>query len=362
MKLVFVIGCLNPGGAERVLVSIANYMVNDGYDVSICLLYKYSEDSCIYDIDEKIKIVSMDLPTRGIGLYLKLRKSLKSEQPDIIISFLNLVNTIVLASMIFNKIPIIVSERNNPQIEDLRYNYKFNFIKKILFPMAHAHVFQTYKIMDYYRVKYRLREKQCYVVHNPLTLKVNKISDGLKLSKNSIITIGRLHKQKGHDLLIKSFASIVQKHSNWHLYIFGEGEERMSLEKQIVDLGLEENIFLPGIQKNIQSVIKQADIFVLSSRYEGFPNVLLEAMSQGVPPIAFDCEYGPSDIITENYKDGVLVDPENLEQLSEAMNYLIENPEKRKEIAQNTLSVNERFDENKILKQWKTVINDVIQR
>lgn len=163
------------------------------------------------------------------------------------------------------------------------------------------------------------------------------------------IAVGRLHPHKGFDLLIDAFKNIAQE--NVRLTILGEGEERKHLEQKIKEYGLEGNVFLPGSVNNPFAVMVQSDCFVLSSRLEGWPMVLMEAMAVGLPVVSFACPHGPDEIL-ENGKYGLLVDTGNIKALSNSMNQVLMNielNEKLKRVAEKRV---QEFDYVKVVKTW----------
>jgi glycosyltransferase involved in cell wall biosynthesis len=171
--------------------------------------------------------------------------------------------------------------------------------------------------------------------------------------KKTIVAMGRMRHQKGFDLLLKAFASC--SNPEWRLVIFGEGQERKGFELLIRELGLEGKVFMPGVVKDSMSLLKQADLFVMSSRFEGFPNALLEAMACGLPVISFDCPSGPGEII-RNGVDGLLVAPEDVNAMADAMKRLMADGEERKRLGTRAIEVLDRFGIEKVMKKWEELL------
>ncbi|HEY9657105.1 MAG TPA: glycosyltransferase, partial [Allocoleopsis sp.] len=170
-----------------------------------------------------------------------------------------------------------------------------------------------------------------------------------------IAGMGRLGPEKGFDLLIESFSRVQTQHPDWHLVIFGEGVDRQKLEHQVWRMGIQDHVHFTGLVYASRKYLTETDIFVLSSRYEGFPNVLLEAMSCGLPVVSFNCHYGPCDIIRHAY-DGLLVEAENVKALEAAMNIMIDVPEYRAKVARNAREVTERFSVVRIMGLWEQLL------
>lgn len=194
---------------------------------------------------------------------------------------------------------------------------------------------------------------------NPIDLKMvdEKLKDlsqvKLNLKKDNInfVGVGRLHKHKGFDMLINAFSEVLNTIPNTHLTIVGEGEERVNLESQIKHLKLQNKVTLTGAIENPFAIIKASDIYVMSSRLEGWPLVLMEAMAVGKPVISFSCPNGPDEII-QNEKQGVLVENENVDELAKKMIELASAPDKWDSMSKESRKRMESFDVSVIAKKW----------
>jgi glycosyltransferase involved in cell wall biosynthesis len=172
--------------------------------------------------------------------------------------------------------------------------------------------------------------------------------------RRTVVAAGRLVEQKRFDLLIEAFALTAEIHRDWDLIIYGEGEDRPDLEKLVADKGLAERIKLPGWTRSLSSKLARCDFFVLSSGYEGFGNVIAEAMAVGLPVVSFDCEAGPSDIIRHEV-DGLLVPPLDVPALAGAMMRLMEDDAYRATLGRRAPEVLERFSLESTLALWDEV-------
>jgi len=198
------------------------------------------------------------------------------------------------------------------------------------------------------------------VIPNPVAPSPSHGQDeNAHLSAKSIVAVGRLHQQKGFDVLIEAFSKCVRKHPGWRLVIFGEGPEREMLESLVSRLGLEGKVSLPGRVRNPERVIGAAEIFVLSSRYEGFPNALLEAMTCGLPVIATDCHSGPAEIIRDG-EDGLLVPVEDSGTISGVLIRLMDDPDERNRLGGNARTSVERFSLPNVMEKWEDLIRRVV--
>ena len=176
-----------------------------------------------------------------------------------------------------------------------------------------------------------------------------------------IISVGRLEYQKGFDILIDVWKKVDEKHSDWVLEIYGEGSLRKELQDKIDSLNLTDSLILKGSEKNIQSKYLESSIYMMSSRYEGMPMVLLEAMSCGLPLVSFDCPCGPKDIIKDG-ENGFLVKFGNIEEMAKKINYLIENEDKRIDMGKKAKELSYNYLKEKIMNQWKELFENLSDR
>ena len=356
MKIFFIVSSLNAGGAERVISLMANYWAGLNHNLSIMTI---SSDKTFYNLDPKINIIKLGLDRNpesiisglkaNITRIKAIRREIISVKPDIVISFLtqtNIVTTIACKSL---SIPVILSERNNPSKEDISTIWKI--ARYFTYRLSDLLVVQTKQVQKFFK-SYGVKIE---IIPNPV-----RTINTIRIKKEKIIlAAGRLTPQKGFDLLIKAFAKVSSK--EWQLIILGDGPERNNLNKLIADLGLINRVQLPGLSKDIDTFFSQASIFVLSSRFEGFPNVLCEAMASGLPCISFNCDSGPSDMIEHNV-NGVLVEKENKKALSNAINDLINNEDKRNSLGKKALKITENLNIEKIMKQWENKIVSILKK
>jgi glycosyltransferase involved in cell wall biosynthesis len=205
-------------------------------------------------------------------------------------------------------------------------------------------------------------KEKALVIPNPVPRMSNvSVKEENQFPKPFILAMGRFAPQKGFDLLVRAFRKNSVKHPEWSLVILGEGSERLSLEVMATELGIENRIYLPGRYSNPTEVMAEASVFVLPSRYEGFPNALIEAMACGLPSISFDCPSGPREIIRHGI-DGILVPPEDVAALADAMSDLITHPEKRERLASRAIEVMDRYGVNRIMAEWEELAGRVIKK
>ena len=200
------------------------------------------------------------------------------------------------------------------------------------------------------------RTDKIFVIPNPLTFQSESIS---KLNMKKVIAVGRLTAQKNFSSLIRAFRNVANTHPDWTLEIYGEGNERNVLQKQITELRLENDVYLCGNTLQVQEKMRESSCFVLSSRFEGLPLVMLEAMSCGLPVVSYDCPCGPKDIVTDGI-DGFLVPTGDEQMLAEKICYLIENPNIRTQMGAAALKKSENYHIEKIIPMWMNLFERLI--
>nr|WP_200763275.1 glycosyltransferase [Nitrosophilus alvini] len=277
MKILFVISSLGTGGSERVLVTLANYLVKK-YEITIVLL---STDTIFYDIDSNVKVISLNLSksaksfidglSNNFNRIKVLSKTIKKENPDIIISFLTRTNILsIVASKLVGK-KIIVSERSN-------YNFLkskvWRFLRRAVYPFADGLIVQS----KYDKSKYDFH-KNCQIIYNPLFIKNSKKNNFFK-KKHIILGVGRIDYNKGFDRLLKAYSTI---DTDWKLIIVGEGEERKNLQDLIKKLNLENKVFLIGRKKILKIIIEGHLFLYYLQEWKVFPTFWLKLWDMAVP-------------------------------------------------------------------------------
>ncbi len=361
MKMTLVISSLNAGGAERVLSILANAWAEQGHEVTI-ITFEVPHYKSFYPLSPKVTLYNLDLLNRGtknslvkafkvLRRFRILRKTIKDQKADCIISFMDTVNILTILSTIGLKVPVIISERVDPHHHSIGL-FK-DFLRKWTYPLAHHIVVQTTQVKNYFSKKLH---NIISIIPNPVSKPSNDLQEtAIDFENKQIIAIGRLDPQKGHDLLLQAFSMVHKQHSDWELVVWGEGDERKALEALRDRLELKAHVQFPGLTKNVYQALSKGSLFVLASRYEGFPNSLCEAMATGLPVVAFDCGSGPIDIIRHEI-DGLLVPAQNVAFLADAMLKLIQNVELRKQYGNSAKEITDRFSLSNILDKWNAVI------
>jgi GalNAc-alpha-(1->4)-GalNAc-alpha-(1->3)-diNAcBac-PP-undecaprenol alpha-1,4-N-acetyl-D-galactosaminyltransferase len=363
MKITLVIYAMGLGGAQRVVSILANYWVTHGWEVTLITLSDNSRPS-FYHLEDRVKLIQLgiigDSPSlltllstgwQRIGV---LREAIMVSKPDAIISFLNTVNVITLIATWQLNIPVIVSEHIYPGFTDV--NRVWQILMKLTYRRADFVTLLTESALEFYPAG---KGYQSIVMPNPVLSPDLAIDPERLLVNPMLIAIGRLQPQKGFDLLIRAFSQLRHKYPEWQLTILGEGPIRGELEELRAQLQSIDSIHLPGQVKNVNAYLRQADIFVLSSRFEGFPMSLCEAMACGVPVLATDCLSGPREIITDGV-DGILVATEDIDALACGLDALMSDPVKRQQLAQAAPQILDRFGLEQVMKMWSHRIEQVI--
>ena len=343
-KHLFFIGTLQNGGAERVVSILAGKMAEQGMDVEILTYY---DMPIFYPVhpDVKVTCVEKETGTKSKGKnFLWVRKYFK-EHADVLISFLAPFNIFALACNFGTGTPIIAADRNDPT--KIPSNTLVRKVRDFLYRFADGIVVQTKKNQSYFS---RQVQKKSEIIYNPINLG-EKAGSALQTAKaKKIVSVGRLMQQKNQKMLFRAFKNVLEKYPDYQLVIYGEGPMRAELESHAKELEIEKNILLPGNVTDVHDRIKDAELFVLSSDYEGMPNALIEAMCLGLPVISTKVS-GATDLI-KDHENGILTELDHQEQLETAMIEMIENPELAEKLAKNAVELNELLELNKIMNQW----------
>ena len=292
--------------------------------------------------------------TSNLRNILILRRAIRESSPDIVICFTTVANVLATLSLIGLKTPVIVSERSDPSCFNVGFYWRV--LRAITYPLAQAVVYQTENVAA--RVT-RSARQNVVVIPNPVVLRGGMANRGVRIDSKQIFAMGRLEPVKGFDLLLHSFRLIADRHPDWSLTILGEGPERRNLQSLVSSLGLGGRVSLPGWAADPFVPLADAEFFVLSSRVEGFPNALCEAMACGVPVIAFNCPSGPSDIVRHEV-DGLLIPPEDVNAMASAMDRLIGDRVERIRFGLRGPDVVQRFGMHEVLQRWTTLFHQVL--
>lgn len=344
--------------------TMANHWAQKGWTLT---LLTFDDDSTppFYELDSRIRLIPLGIYRSSSGFPAKivnnlkriymLRRAIRDSRPEVVISFSYLVNILVLLSTRGLALPLIISDHNDPLMNPiikpwrLLHKWAYNFRVRI--------VVQTERALA--ALPARLREKTI-VIPNPVPpiRMPRNLQAEIKLPNPTVVSLGKFYHQKGYDLLLMAFAMLKDSHPDWSLTIIGDGPLRRRLESLRDELGLVGRVHFRDPVSSTHIVLQQADLFVMPSRWEGWPTILLEALSCGIPVIAADCRCGPREIIRDGV-DGVLVPPEDVEALANAMGRLISDESERNRLASRAAEVKERFALDNVMGKWEELLSSV---
>jgi glycosyltransferase involved in cell wall biosynthesis len=373
MKICILISSLAPGGAQRVAVTLANHWLERGWEVSVLTLANPEQD--FYKLDPRVRREALNLDRsskhnllRGLinnfHRVIAIRRALKDLRPDLVLGLMTEAN--VLLALARTGLPLVAigSDRVSRRHES-RISRTWKFMRWWTCRRLQAMVTLTRQHESWYRSRWPTLHVA--TIPNPVRYPLENLAPFLspRLLKNAagaermILSVGRLSPQKGFDILLRAYSQVKNGHSGWILAIVGDGPERERLATLIERLGITDCAFLPGVAGNLGEWYESSDLYVLPSRYEGFPNVLLEAMSYGLPVLASDCETGPREIVHDEV-DGILVPPEDEAALANALSRLMGDPVLREHLGRRAVRVRKQFSIESIAGKWDRLFGQVL--
>ncbi len=340
-KILFLIPSLYGGGAEKVCCLLASGMA-ESCRVTVGYLVEKEER---YPLDPRCDTVRIPwegrpLPGRLLISVLFLRKLKKKEGFDASVSFLISCNYMNLFSKRGER--VVVSERANPT----KFQQGNLWLVRLIYRFADRVVFQSETVKNLFGKKTRAHG---VVIRNPVSISHTALPE----RRHRIVTAGRLEEQKNHSMLIRSFSEFRKTHPAYTLSIYGEGSLREALDMQIREAGLSDCVFLEGNDPAWHAQIRNAEMFVLSSNFEGLSNALLECMTMGIACISTACE-GSSDVIRDG-ENGLLVPVGDAKALRDAMCRFADDPAFRKSAEIAAKADAAAFVPAKIVKEWEEV-------
>ena len=376
MRLTFVVSSLGCGGVERVTVHLAGGLAARGYQVTVISLAQASRD--FFRLPQNVSRVTLGIgsgpPTAlwrlGPAIARRLaaiRQAIQATAPEVVIARSNRINVQVLIGLRGLGYPVIVTEHGDrPTGGDAAGAWSWRKwlwyrLRRFSYPLAFAVVSVSHAIDRQFAW---LSPRHRAVIYNPFPPVENSASRRAAPERQRLVSMGRLSHDKGFDILLKAFGRIAGRFPDWQLVILGDGELRGELRRRSEELALGDQVVFAGAVSEPLATLQQAQLFVMPSRYEGFPNALGEAMSCGLPVIAADCPSRPSRArhpggvreLVRDGVDGLLVPPEDPAALAHAMASLMADPEKRQRLASRAGEVAERFAFERILDEWELLL------
>lgn len=359
MRIALVLSGLAGGGSERVASTLVRYWSEAGHGVVIVTLDAAHGDA--YDLPPEVQRIALDesriSTSYGVAIIRNLRRlkrirdALYRCDADVIVSFQSRTNVLVLLAASGSGKPVVVSERTDPRFHSIPRTW--SVLRGMIYRRAAALVVQTESVRQWGE---RLTaSSRVHVIPNPIGIaSISRVGSRARDTKR-VVAMGRLVPEKGFDLLIDAFYMCSRPDDDWELHIFGEGPERKALLSQAAGLGIHARMSLPGFAADPATEFARADLFVLSSRYEGFPNVLTEAMACGVPVIAFSCPSGPAEIIRDRI-EGILVEAGNAPALASAMRRVMDDESERSRLGAAAQQAVARFSPARVMREWESLI------
>ena len=350
-RICLVIHSLSIGGMERVMSLLANNFA-EREDTEVHLVLIGIKREVHYPVDSSVHIHRPDFTFKNsrrtfdtLRTMSFIRSEVKSIEPDTVLSFGEMWNNMVLLSLYGLRFPIYISERSQPGKNLGRLH---NFLRNKLYPAAAGYIAQTEKAKQIcLGNKWNGNVK---VIGNP----IRRVEKNPAVKKeNIILTVGRLIKTKHFDHLIEIFSEI--DHSAWKLMIVGGDAKKLKLseelQQKVEELKMGDRILLEGQQKDVDSYYSKSKLFAFTSSSEGFPNAIGEALSAGLPVVAYDCEAGPSDMISDG-ENGYLVPLFDKEKFRNKLHQLMENDELRERFGDKSNLKLQNFEESKVAQSF----------
>lgn len=359
-KCMFLIPRMGGGGAERVMATIANNLCQDN-EIEIVSL---TDGESFYALDERVKITGLgqtvnrsnkitlivSMAVGGIKSFFALKKKIKAEKPDVILSFLREPNLFALVFKMLGiiKCRLVVSERNDPT----KAGRLGRWFEKSFYHKADTVVCQSERVIEFFKKKHR---EKMVVIPNPVAADaIPPRFEGER--RHTIVGVGRLSEQKNFPMLISAFARLDERFADYTLEIYGGGPLEDKLNDKIRALGLENRAALMGVKKNVMHYISDAALYVMSSDYEGFPNALAEAMATGLPVISTDFSTGVArDIIKE--ENGIVIPVGDEDALVSAMETMLSDCDNWNNMSLANRKLLDTLSEKNIMVMWKDVLS-----
>lgn len=365
-RVLIFIHSLHGGGAERVAADLSAHWAQSGWPVMIVTQADSHDDAYTLHSDVQRKI----LHTAGEGGGLRgivanvrrvraLRQVLREFKPDIVLGMMTTAS--VLAVLAARGLPckVIATEHTHPPSQML--SGLWQRLRRWTYPRAARVVALTRGTADW--LAQHVPGSKLAVIPNPVHWPLSRaepiVTPPPAHERRRLLAVGRLHPDKGFDLLVQAYAQIASQHPQWDLIILGEGNERQRLQAQIEEAGLQDRVTMPGRVGNVGDWYENADIYVLSSRFEGLSNTLLESLASGLTAVCFDCDTGPREVVRDG-TDGMLVRPNgDVPAMAAALSSLMSDGATRQSLAHHAIEARDRFSAQRVLGMWQQLFDDV---
>ncbi len=369
-RLLLVINAMSAGGAERVCSLLANAWAERGDTVSIAT-YTAAGTTSFFPLHPAVREVHLGVNGspgallgrlgavgRNLARIRAIRRALHDARPDVVVAFMDVTNVLAILAAQGTGIPVVVTEHIDPSQKSI--GPLWTTLRRWTYPHAARLAVLNERVLEYFPDDIRRRS---VVLPNPVVRPPEPASPpvGKPDGARTVVAMGRMTRQKGFDLLLEAFASIAARHPAWSLEIWGDGPLRGGLEARAQAPDLMGRVRFPGRTDDAYGVLAAADLYVLSSRYEGFPMVLCEAMASGLPVLSFDCRTGPREIVRDGI-DGVLVPAGDVPEFAARMDRLMADPGARDALARRAPEILDRFGVSRVLARWDDLFAAIVAK
>lgn len=366
LRVLLFIHSLHGGGAERVAADLSAHWAGMGREVMV--VTQASADGDVYTLHPKVRREVLHTAGEGGGLrgiwsnvqrVRALRRVIKAFRPDIVLGMMTTASVLSVLASTGLACRVIATEHTHPPSQTLSGFWRR--LRRLTYPRAARVVALTRGTALW--IEQHVPGSRLAVIPNPVHWPLPKGEPVLAPASNDgrrrLLAVGRLHADKGFDLLLQAYARLAPSHPDWDLVILGEGGERRALQAQVREAGLQDRVSLPGRAGNVGDWYQSADLYVLTSRFEGLSNTLLESMASGLAAVAFDCDTGPREIVREGV-DGVLVRPNgDVDALCRELGAVMGDEAARLRMAEAATAVRERFSAERVLGLWEELFDGV---
>jgi glycosyltransferase involved in cell wall biosynthesis len=354
------------GGAERVIANLSNYWVRHGTEVNVIILDNHVIPS-FYPLDSSVTVEyltakresanALEAVRNNFLRIRQLRASIRSIAPNAVISVSDRTNVLTILSTAGLGIPIFANEQIYPKAFPL--GFPWEMMRSLTYPYATSVVTLTQSGLECFSKRVQRRGG---IIFNPASVPPEYQGKALQkksAKRKTLMALGRLANQKGFDILIAAFGIRAPRHPDWDLNIWGEGPEHANLDALVKNLGLSDRVRVCGATSSPYEKLVDSDLYVMSSRSEGFPLALCEAMACGLPVVSFDCLSGPGELITHGV-NGLLVPPLDMAALVESLSRMMSDESLRRKMAEQAGKVIDRFSIEAAIGLWEERIRQSI--
>lgn len=359
MNIALLTTTLEGGGAARVLAHMANHWAEAGAAVTL-VSFEDGTSPSFYPLHPGVRVKYLSLNRFSPNIYASLRnnwrrlvairRALLEARPCAVISFIDTANVRTILALLGAGVPVIVSERVHPAHEQIGGVWRL--ARRLTYPLAACVVAQTTQIAEHLRKAWGLRKVR--VIANPV-LPLAPRGTAPPLPPKTLLAVGRLYPQKAYPLLLGAFSRIKDAVPDWTLTIVGTGPQRDELRQLADSMDMQDRVKFLGHVQDIAGLLAQAQAYVMSSAYEGFPNALCEAMAAGLPCVSTDCPSGPAEVLRHG-ENGLLTPCGDEAALAETLRRLLTDEPLRLRLGREAIKISDRFSIGSIMHQWEQAI------